>query len=298
METNKKLTKEDKHFIKKFESKVKETIKKYNLATKKDKIIVGCSGGKDSTTVLYLLNKWNYNVEAITINLEIGEWSKKNLENLRNFCSEHKIKLHVVDIRDELGSSMCHIRAHIQSKAKLSNCMICGIIKKWLLNKKSRELKATRLVTGHNMDDIAETLLMNMFKGNPKLSLSMTPKTGIIENERFVQRIKPLYFCLNDDIKKYSQIMNFSVLYELCPCSSDVFRRQIRNELNKLEKKYPNIKQNIVNHFLETLPQLRKFYQKEIEQELKTNLNSCKICGEPCRGEVCRNCWIIRINNS
>jgi len=57
------------------EKKVGETIKKYNLVDKGEKIIVACSGGKDSTTVLYLLKKFGYNIEAMFVDLGIGRCS-------------------------------------------------------------------------------------------------------------------------------------------------------------------------------------------------------------------------------
>ena len=83
-------------FIKEFEKKVKKTIEDYNLFSKKDKIIVACSGGKDSTVALYLLNKIITNrkvsIEAIHVDVGIGNFSKENLKNLKLFCKENKIK--------------------------------------------------------------------------------------------------------------------------------------------------------------------------------------------------------------
>lgn len=291
------ITLKDKQFIKRFESKIKNTIKKYALATKKDKIIVACSGGKDSTTVLCLLKKWGYHVEGLIIDLYIGKWSKQNINNVYKFCKEHGIKLNVIDMRQMFGCSICFIRSGIQEKINLKNCAICGVIKRWLLNKKSRDLKATKLATGHNLDDQAETILMNLIKGNPAKSISQTPKTGIIEDKMFVQRIKPLYFCTNDEIRRYSQLMNFPVLYQPCPCSTNATRRKIRAQIAEMEKTYPNLKKNIVNNFLKESSLFKeKGLLKESELlKIEDKIKYCDICGEPSRNDICQTCKLIMI---
>jgi len=280
---------EDKKFIKEFEQKVKDTIKKYKLCNKKERIIVACSGGKDSTTVLYLLHKWGYQVEGLIIDLLIGPWSEENLKNAQSFCQDHKIKLNVVNLRNEFGCSMCFMRSGIQKKVKLNNCMICGIIKRWLLNKKTRELKADKIVTGHNLDDAAETFMMNLLKGNMKLNLGQGPATGVIKDKKFVPRIKPLYFCLNEEVKRYSQINKFPVLLEACPCSVEVFRKKIRRNLTEMEKNNSQIKHNIVANFLKLLPSLKNKYKNN------EKLNYCTACQEPSRQEFCKMCELIKI---
>lgn len=279
---------QDKDFIQKFENKVIRTIDKYKLATKKDKIIVACSGGKDSTTALYLLKKFGYNVEAMHINLLMGTWSKQNLQNIKKFCKDNKIKLHVYSIRDEIGYSICYIKSIVQQKAKLKQCTICGILRRWLINKKARELGATKLATGHNLDDEAQTIIMNWIKGNPWLSTNLGPVVGTIQDKKFVTRIKPLYFCKEKDIRKYSEAMNFPVLYQRCPCVIDATRHEIRNQLDEFEKRNKNIKENIVNSFLE----IQKLLRQKI---IKNKLIYCKKCGEPSRNEICNACKIIQI---
>jgi len=279
-------------FIRKIESKVKRTIREYKLLDhKKDKIIVAASGGKDSMTALYLLHKFKYDVEALMVDLRIGNWSEINRKNTEKFCKKHGIKLHVIDIQEELGYSMCYIRTAIKSKTKLKNCTICGVLRRWLVNKKARELRATKLVTGHNLDDEAQTVLMNIFKKNTSLNVGLGPKSGVREDKKFVQRIKPLYFLYEKDIKKYAKIMKFPVQYKKCPCISEAFRKDVRALLDKLEKRIIEVKGNIVLNFLETLPLLKKEYASKSNTKLKY----CKNCGEPSRDQVCYACKLISI---
>lgn len=276
----------DSKFINSFEKKAKKTISKYNLANKNDKIAVACSGGKDSTTVLYLLKKFGYKVFAVYIDLGMGDYSKKCLDNLKKFCKSNKIKLYVTSMKKEFGCNICYIRSNIQEKHKLSNCTICGVIKRWILNKRARMLKATKLATGHNLDDEAQTILVNFFKGNVLLGMNSGPLTGIIKDRKFITRIKPLYFHDEKDIKKYSELMKFPISYERCPCAVGTYRVETRKFLDELETE---IKEEIVNNFLRTLPLMRKHFHDKVQK-----LRYCSLCGEPSRNDVCNACKLIQ----
>lgn len=278
----------DKQFVSYFEKKVRDTLSKYKLANKKEKIMVACSGGKDSTTTLYLLHKLGYNVEGMIIDLLIGKWSNDNLANTQKFCREIGVKLNVIDIRKELGCSMCYIRGKVQKKQKLSNCMVCGVIKRWLMNKKARELGGKKVATGHNLDDGAETAMMNLLKGNLGLMVNMAPQTGFVLDKKFVPRIKPLYFLLNAEVRRYSKIKKFPVLYAPCPCRKDSLRKRMRDELDKKEKKNPRVKENLVRVFLKLLPKIQEKHKDD------KSVNYCEECGEPSRGIICKMCGMLK----
>ncbi|RLG14291.1 MAG: TIGR00269 family protein [Candidatus Nanohalarchaeota archaeon] len=281
----------DKKFIEDFEKNIRNTIRDYRLLAKSDKIIVACSGGKDSIAVLYLLKKFGYDVSALILDLEIGNWSKKNLDNSYAFCDEHDIKLHRICAKDELGYSIEHLMSCVKVKRAVENCTVCGVIKRWLINKTARELGADKLVTGHNLDDEAQTVFMNILKGNPLLSAGLGPKSGVGAQDMFVQRVKPLYFCTDTELRKYTEIMGFNILYSKCPLSSAVFRRDIKNCLDNFEKDYPDVKINIVRKYLKMKPALVKA-QKSKE---KGKIKRCSVCGEPARGDVCKACEFLRM---
>ncbi len=272
-------------FGKKFESKVLGTIKKHRLAGRTDRVLVACSGGKDSTSVLSIMHKDGYPVEALHIDLGIGDWSVENRKNITSFCKDGGIKLHFASTRDYFGASVCYIKSSLQAKTSLTSCSICGVMKKTILSRKARELGAGRLATGHNLDDEARTFTMNLLNGNPELCLLSGPGR-IHGGSGFVPRIKPLYFCPASEIRRYSEEMNFPVLYERCPCSKGSFGRNIYEELEKLERTYPGLRKNIVETFLEIQGKIRTRNEK---------LLPCKLCGEPSRKGVCRTCEMFSI---
>jgi uncharacterized protein (TIGR00269 family) len=272
----------------KVEQKVKQTIEKYKLFTKKDKILVASSGGKDSTTALYILNKLGYNPEAIAVDPEIGDYTKNNIENLKGFCKAYNIRLKVVLFREEFGYSVCYIKSLLESKGiNLNSCTICGVLRRYLLNKYARKLKADVIATGHNLDDEAQAVMMNLFKNNLEILSRQGPMSGTNFDKKLVPRIKPLYFVEEKDIVEYSKSHNFPVKYGTCPCRTGVYRCTIDELLSKYEEKHRGTHKNIIKWFLRILPELKKKYKSSDKQAY------CSNCGEPARKEVCMTCQIL-----
>ncbi len=264
------------------EKKVRQTLSKIGL-NKNERILVALSGGKDSTVTAYLLKKFDYNIEGFHINLRMGDYSEKCLLAVKRLCKLLEINLHIYDIKKEMGSSMCYLRSAIQSKKSLKNCAICGVIKKWIMNKEVRRLKADKIATGHNLDDEAQTFLMNIFKGSPELSANSGAITRNISDSKFIPRIKPLFYILENDVREYSRDEKLPVVYEKCPCAIDSYRIQVRKFVDGLSSKE---KMNIIENMDKMLGKIEK---KE------TKINYCEVCGEPSRNEVCKKCELLKV---
>lgn len=284
----KKLNK--KEFCLYFERKILKTIRKFGLIDKRDKVAVACSGGKDSTTALYILNNFctqrRQKIEAIAIDEGIKGYRDKLIKNLKEFCKREKIKLRIFSFKREFGFTLDSMLNSIK-KIGLSNCYVCSILKRWLLNRKARQLGFSVIATGHCLDDEAETILLNQFKGNPELLAKLGPSAGVAKIKGFVQRVKPLYLCSGEEIVLYAKIKELPLYLGICPLRGETFRVEIRNFLSQMEKKHKEMKNAIVNSFLQILPLLKKKYAAF---ELKT----CKSCKEPSSQKLCKKCQILK----
>ena len=293
-----------------YERKVFKTIKQYKLIQKGDKIAVAASGGKDSTTLLYLLKNLCKDgrfcsIEAVAIDEGIHAYRDKTLKDLKAFCNKEKIKLHIFSYKKEFGFSLDEALKLVREKGiKLTSCNICGVLRRYLINKKSRELGFAKVATGHNLDDEAQTILMNQFKGNVSLSAKLGPRSGVSEESVFAQRIKPLYFCTEKENMIYSFIHKMVPGFVECP-NQQSYRFAIRDFLNKFEAQNPGVKQAIVQGFLEVLPLLKERFGpgdggKKLSKGGKeiNVLRSCTKCGEPASNEVCKACEILGVLNA
>ncbi len=267
------------------EKKVRQTIRKYKLFSRDDKIAVAVSGGKDSTSCLYILKKLGYDVEAITIDVCVGEYSDTNIKNIRNICDELDVKLHILSFEKELGKRLPEIKEKLASSGSNNSfCMICGILKRYFLNKTVRDMGFDVVATGHNLDDEAQAFIMNVFRNDYKLALRQGPRPGIIESDNFITRVKPLYFVPEKDIIRFSKSMGFKIYYGKCPFSGDSFRRNFKNMLDEFEKKFPSIKHSITR-FQENM---RKNADIKVPE-----IGKCRNCQEPSSRELCKACELI-----
>src|SRR3989338_7139054 len=280
------------HFTEYFENKVFKTIRQFELIEKEENLGVALSGGKDSLTVLHILNRLpkqnpKIRINAVAIDEGIEGYRDKTLEKAREFCDKNNIKLHVFSYKEEFGLALDEMLKILDVKP----CTICGIFRRYLLNKKSRELGFTKIATGHNLDDEAQSILMNQMKNNIGASARLGPKVGLANDVKFSQRIKPLYLCMEKEVTTYAFINGLLDNFNECPNVVHSFRAQVRDMLNDMELKFPGTKYGIVNSFLQVLPLLKEKFMGEMVQ-------ACSKCGEPSANDVCSACaYLEKLKN-
>lgn len=272
------------HFTQYFENKVFKTIRQFDLTGKRENLGIALSGGKDSSTVLHLLNKLSkqnpkIRISAIAIDEGIQGYRDKTLEKAKEFCQKNNIKLYIFSYKEEFGLSLDEMLKAINAKP----CSACGIFRRYLLNKKSKELGLTKIATGHNLDDECQSIMMNQMRNDIWASARLGPKAGVIHNWKFVQRIKPLYLCTEKEVTTYAFLNGLLDEFNECPYAPQSFRAQVRDTLNDLENKFPGTKYSIVNSFLQTLPLLKKQFKYGA-------IKICTKCNEPAANDVCNAC--------
>ena len=285
-------------FVKYFEDKVFKTIRKFKLFELCDKLVIATSGGKDSITVLYLTHKYlsqknlQKNITALAIDEGIKGYRPQTLEFLDNFCKELGVPLKVISFKQRFGKTLDESMKKIKD-TNISACNICGTFRRQALNIGARELSATKVVTGHNTDDEAQSILLNIFKNNFTILPRLGPNNGIVKDELFIPRVKPLYLMTEKEIRLYTILKGFDVGFDECPYSEGSFRGDIGEMINKLENDHRGVKNSIVSFYLET----QKSLQQQYLSDYGSTVTYCKECKEPSKRPICNTCMMKNLVN-
>ncbi len=241
--------------------KVAKTVSRYRIIRPKDKIVVGFSGGKDSTILLHVLEsyqrKFGIKLVSATVDVLVGEdrpWRiggegyeiiKKTVENLE---IDHYIFSHsenVEKIAEELS----------RGKHKFSPCFSCSVVRRSFLTDLMNEIGANSIALAHTLDDNAETILSRMFKGEgievlPPAKEFNSCRIGSLNLKKSII-IRPLIEVKERTIRDAIDELGLEYFKdkEMCKYSrerGDTLRRKIHEFLDKLEEETPNIREMIV----------------------------------------------------
>jgi uncharacterized protein (TIGR00269 family) len=281
-----------KHLEQSIERRVKQEIRsQVSFGKEKTRIAIAFSGGKDSSVMLYLLhkligNRRNLELTAVTVDEGISGYRNVEMEGAKRLCSELGISHRVLSFSEKYGRTMDEI-ARLDREA--IPCSHCGPMRRQVLNILAREVDADYIALGMNLDDYAQSILMNVIKGDVSRMARLAPHDE--PDDLLVRRILPLKRIPEKEVMIYAIVNGIKAERIWCPYYGRAERNEAREIITALEEKHPGTAYSIAK-FGDAVKHSLK------NRENNVRLGRCKACGNPTESDMCSVCMNLeRLNH-
>jgi len=217
---------------KKLESMCRKALYEFEMLKGVDKLALALSGGKDSLSLLFLLQAIrgrgfsDFEIYAIHVAGEFSCGAAISENYLRGICKELGVHF-----------EMCESG----QKREGLECYSCSRERRRLIFNKAKELGANTIAFGHHRDDSAQTLLMNLLhKGEFAANLPKVPM-----HDYGVTIIRPLIFVPEDDLREFAKLYGFARIVCQCPVGQQSMRKTVKAMLAQAEEHFPNSSANL-----------------------------------------------------
>ena len=215
---------------------MRKAIENYNMISEGDKIAVGLSGGKDSTTMLMGLKNLQrfypkkFNIIAVTVNPGFDGFDSSILQNL---CEE----LNITFIEEK-----SHIKEIVFDIRKEKNpCSLCANLRRGILNSIAIRENCNKIALGHNEDDVIETFLLNLIYGG---SINTFTPISYMDRSK-ITLIRPLIYAPEKYIRNFIKRENIKIMPKICTMDGYSKREDIKLLIQNFQKDIPNIRSNL-----------------------------------------------------
>lgn len=301
-----------------FETEIHLTIQKEKLFYKGETIAIGASGGKDSTvlaSVMKTLNeRYEYGLNLVLLSVDEGivGYRDDSLATVKRNQQQYQMPLEIVSYKDLYNWTMDEI---VSCTGVKSSCTYCGVLRRQALDRGALKLDIHHVVTGHNADDMAETVLMNLLRGDTaRIESSVNVTTN--SNGSPVKRSKPFKYTYQKEIVLYAHYKKLDYFSTECTYAPEAFRGTARILLKNLESVRPSCIIDIIHsgeHFKLKSKKIRttlvnnpnkkqekqqhKVKEMEIRSDGSVSLakdgNTCERCGYLSMNRICKACILI-----
>jgi len=198
---------------------------------------------------------------------------------------QYKIPLKIISYKELYGWTMDEIVKQIGLK---NNCTFCGVFRRQALDRGASLLKADKMVTGHNADDIAETVLLNLLRGDiSRLGRCTAIVTG---SEGELPRCKPFKYTYEKEIVMYAYFKKLDYFSTECIYSPNAYRGHARDFLKDLESIRPSAIIDIIHSG-------ESFVIKEETKSKLPEQGKCTRCGYISSNKLCKACVLLESLN-
>ncbi len=278
------------HFLEWVPAQTERSIKKYNLFTHDEKILVAVSGGKDSLSLWDILQRLGYQADGLYICLGIDEgvgYSSESQRLTEKFASGHGLRLHIVDVQKEYGQTIPQI-TQLTHRGRAKPCAVCGLVKRHVMNEIAHNLGYDVLATGHNLDDEAAVLFGNTLSWSGEYLLRQGPLLPGAPG--LARKVKPLCRIYEREMLAYALLRGIDYIYDECPFavgSTSIYAKEL---LNKMENDRPGVKLSFYLAFLEA----KRSGLFAAREKVQAELHACERCGQPTSAPgLCSFCRLL-----
>ena len=292
------------HLCRSVDSRVRRRIREDALLSDEatpedpDTWLVGLSGGKDSVVLTHLLYDTfaadpRVELVALTVHEGIDGYRDASLRACLELTDALGIEHEVVSYADEYDLEMDAVAD--DDPLDMAPCAYCGVFRRDALSRYAEAYGADRLLTGHNLDDEAQTAMMNLLSGDVRqIAKHFDASLGSfeerdIDDAPFVPRAKPLRDIPEREVALYAHLRDLPTHTAECPHASEAYRGEIREHLHELEENHPGTRHSIMSGYEE----LARMASEASRDDADTPRGSCDRCGAPTGSEVCRKCELV-----
>lgn len=232
---------------KRLRGNVGKAVVDYSMIEEGDKVLAAVSGGKDSflmlDMLLHLQRVAPVNFEVVAVNLDQKQPGFPE-HVLPQYFKQKGVDFYIID-----KDTYSIVREKVPDGK--TTCSLCSRLRRGSLYVFAEEIGATKIALGHHMDDIVETLFLNMFFSG-KLK-AMPPKLLSDDKRNIV--IRPLAYCRERDIRKLAEINDYPIIpCNLCGSQENLQRKRVKAMVADWEVMKPGCVENIFNSLRDVKP--------------------------------------------
>lgn len=257
--------------------------------------LIGLSGGKDSVVLTQILSDTfaddpRIDLRALSIHEGIEGYRDESLAAAETLTGRLELPHETISYEAELGVRMDEVVE--DDPEDMAACAYCGVFRRDLLSRNAEKLDADLLLTGHNLDDEAETAFMNFLEGDIEqmathFDASLGPMDERSLTDRHVPRAKPLRDVPEKEVALYARLQDLPAHISECPHAHTSFRGEIQSLLYDLEESHPGTRHSIMAGY----ERLARLAARSVDRE--QTYESCETCGSPTTGGRCRRCQLL-----
>ena len=269
--------------------------------------VVGLSGGKDSVVLTHILSdifERDPRIELVALSIHEGieGYRDASLDACRELTADLDIRHEVVSYAEEFGVEMDKVVE--DDPEGMAACAYCGVFRRDLLSRYAEDLDADKLLTGHNLDDEAETALMNFLEGDvtqmaQHFDASLGPFDGDGDHpteraretqSHHVPRAKPLRDVPEKEVALYARFRDLPAHITECPHADEAYRGEIQSLMLDLEQNHPGTRHSIMAGYEKLAALAADVYGGD---DADVDFGECDTCGAPTARDQCRKCNLL-----